>query len=69
MIYDDGSLYEGCFNKGIAQCEKALFIKNGNTFYKGQIKNNKANGEGELITPNCTIKGKFLNDVPHGRAR
>ena len=69
VIYDDGSLYEGCFNRGIAHCNQALFIRKDSSFYRGQIRQNKANGEGELSTPKCFYKGKFLNDVPHGKAR
>lgn len=46
IIYDDGSLYEGCFKYGVANCTNALFIRKDGTFYRGQIMNNKANGEG-----------------------
>lgn len=46
IIYDDGSLYEGCFRDGIAECRQALFIKDDSTFYRGMIKHNKANGYG-----------------------
>ena len=46
LVYDDGSLYEGCFRHGVADCKDALFIKDSNIFYKGSIRNNKANGYG-----------------------
>lgn len=46
MIYDDGSLYFGCFNEGIANCTQALFVFHNGSFYQGLIKNNKANGLG-----------------------
>ena len=51
LIYDDGSLYEGCFNNGQAECKLALFIRPDGTFYKGEVKYNKANGYGEMIHP------------------
>ena len=50
IIYDDGSLYEGCFNNGVAECDQALFICGNGNYYRGRIKNNMANGYGELST-------------------
>jgi hypothetical protein len=26
LVYDDGSLYEGCFKQGLADCKNAIFI-------------------------------------------
>jgi len=69
VIYDDGSIYEGCFNNGIAQCDQALFVRKDGSFYRGQIRNNKANGNGELSTPKFFYKGRWHNDLPHGKAR
>jgi len=46
IIYDDGSMYEGCFSHGVAQCQHALFIKHNGSFYRGSIKGNKAQGYG-----------------------
>ena len=46
VIYDDGSIYEGCFNNGMASCDQAFFVRRDGSFYRGQIRNNKANGDG-----------------------
>ena len=69
LVYDDGSLYEGCFRNGAADCKDALFVKDATTFYKGAIRNNKANGYGELATPKMFYKGYWLDDLPQGKAR
>ena len=69
VIYDDGSLYEGCFTSGTADCKQALFIKNEGTFFRGSIRNNMANGYGELSTPKLFYKGHWVDDLPQGHAR
>lgn len=44
LIYDDGSIYEGCFREGSAECRRALFIRENGNYYKGEVKMNKAEG-------------------------
>ena len=44
-------------------------MKDEHTFYKGSIKNNKANGYGELSTPKLFYKGHWVDDMPQGKAR
>jgi hypothetical protein len=69
LIYDDGSVYEGCFENGCAECKDALFVKNNGTFYKGEVKGSKANGFGTLHTEKFYYKGHWLNDLPHGEGQ
>lgn len=69
LIYDDGSLYEGCFRDGLAECRKALFIRENGTYYKGEVRNNKAFGEGVLTGEKVTYKGKWDNDLPQGEGQ
>ena len=66
LIYDDGSIYEGCFFYGTAECRDALFVKNNGSFYKGAIKSNKANGFGVLNLEKFYYKGFWLDDLPNG---
>lgn len=69
MIYDDGSIYEGCFQRGVANCSQALFIKYNGSFYRGAIRENKANGYGDLSTAKLFYKGHWQNDLPEGKGR
>ena len=43
-----------------------MLFKNGDK-YKGNFKNDKFNGKGELITKNSNYQGDFVNGVKEGQ--
>ena len=69
LTYDDGAIYEGCFKNGYAYCQCGIFINSNGTFYRGQIKENKAEGSGELSAVKFYYKGNWLNDLPSGEGK
>jgi len=46
LLFDDGSLFEGTISNGTIECERGLYIFPNGDYYKGSMRNNKANGQG-----------------------
>ena len=69
IIYDDGSLYEGCFKQGTAECRNGLYIKEDGSYYKGEIYMNKAHGKGAFISDKICYDGEWYEDYPNGLGR
>lgn len=63
-------LPDGCFIRGVSinneLVGEARFIRENGNYYQGQIKNNQANGQGEMFENGVTYQGNFVNNYLEG---
>lgn len=71
VIYINGGYFQGYFDNGVSLCNDGIFIYPDGTFYRGQIKDSSANGNGILVYKNgeMVYVGTWLNDKPHGHGK
>ena len=67
FTYEDGAIYAGGFQNGLAGGEGVLFDAEGNTIYTGGFKNGSFDGHGEYFSPEgWTYEGNFAEGVFDG---
>lgn len=68
LTNEDGSVYIGQIENGLANGKGKMTYANGDT-YEGELKNNKMNGEGTYISSTYSYKGTFMNGKKEGYGR
>lgn len=66
IMYDDGSIFEGHFTRGVEEGLGRKITAN-LEYYYGNFDNGKPNGRGKSVASNGTYyEGEFSNGVPEG---